>query len=62
MAEFFDMGKHGAFIWSSYIAVTIVLIALAVTSWRRLKKTEDAITRLKSEPPADQGEYPEDEK
>ncbi len=56
------MGKHGAFIWSSYIAVTIVLIALAVTSWRRLKKTEDTITRLKSEPLADQGEDPEDEK
>lgn len=46
MREFLDMGGYGEFVWPAYLISAAVLIALAVSIWRRgrtlsrqLKKT-----------------------
>lgn len=35
MAEFFDMGGYGRFVWSSYGAFAVVILGLVVWTLRR---------------------------
>ena len=49
MAEFFNMGGHGVFIWPSYVIVFVVLIALGIQSRKWLVNLEKAVQDLKPE-------------
>jgi len=46
MAEFFEMGGYGAFIWPAYGAVALVLAGLWVTSRRFVVSTEADLATL----------------
>ena len=38
--SFFAMGGYAAYVWPAYIISAVALIALAVASWRALKRNE----------------------
>lgn len=44
---FFSMGGYAGYVWSSYLAVVIVLVTLAVVSWRSYRHAERAADTLK---------------
>lgn len=44
---FFAMGGYAGYVWPSYLAVTVVLIVLAVVSWRSYRQAERAADTLK---------------
>ncbi len=46
MASFFDMGGHAAFIWPAYILTALLLSAMGIGSWRRLRSAERELTEL----------------
>lgn len=46
MSAYLAMGGHGAFIWPSYAISAVVLIALAVVSWRRARVAQRDLDRL----------------
>jgi len=48
VSEFFAMGGYGAFVWSSYAISAVILIALLVTSVRRLNKIERELVPLEA--------------
>jgi heme exporter protein D len=37
---FFDMGGYAAFVWPAYGLSAVALIALAVFSWREMRRSE----------------------
>lgn len=37
---FFDMGGYAAYVWPAYAASILALAALAVLSWRDMKRAE----------------------
>jgi heme exporter protein D len=37
---FFDMGGYAAYVWPAYAVSILGLAALAVASWRRMKRNE----------------------
>lgn len=45
MAEFWDMGGYGAYVWSSYGIALVVLLFNAVEPYWRLRRTERRIAR-----------------
>jgi heme exporter protein D len=40
MNEFFAMGGYAAYVWPAYAVSVVALIALAVLSWRDMKRAE----------------------
>ena len=52
MAEFFDMGGFGNYIWSSYGFAVICLGWLNYTSWRNAKTTAEKLAILQAATPA----------
>lgn len=40
MNEFFAMGGYAAYVWPAYAVSIVALIALAVISWRDMKRAE----------------------
>jgi heme exporter protein D len=48
MAEFFDMGGYGAYIWSSFLIAAIVMTGLAVQSWLDLRKQKRLVAELEA--------------
>ena len=46
MAEFFDMGGFGSYIWGSYGFAVICLGWLNYASWRKAKTTAEQLTIL----------------
>jgi len=48
--EFFHMGGHGAFIWTSYLIVFAVLVTLLFFSRRFVKVTESELKALDGRP------------
>ena len=49
MDSFFSMGGYGSFIWASYGASALVLVALLVQSLRFLKTSRVDLARLQEE-------------
>jgi len=47
MLDFFDMGRHSIFIWSSYGLVFALLVILALNSIRRQKQSEKDVEQLR---------------
>jgi heme exporter protein CcmD len=47
MIDFFDMGRHSVFIWSSYGLVFALLIILAMNSIRGQKQSEKEVEQLR---------------
>lgn len=47
--SFFEMGGYAAYVWPAYIISAVALIALAVASWRALKRNEQLVAL--AEPP-----------
>lgn len=43
MAEFFDMGGYAAYVWTAYGLSAVALVALALSSRRKLKESADAV-------------------
>jgi heme exporter protein CcmD len=52
MAEFFDMGGFGSYIWSSYGFAVICLGWLNYASWRKAKTTAEQLAKLQASTPA----------
>jgi len=46
MAEFFDMGGFGGYIWTSYGVAVICLGWLNYASWRKAKRTAAQLAEL----------------
>jgi heme exporter protein D len=46
MSTYFAMGGHAGFIWPSYAISALVLIALAVVSFRRARAAQRALDGL----------------
>ena len=46
MAEFFDMGGYGAFVWPSWIVAVVVIIAITILSSSHDRKIKDETDRL----------------
>lgn len=44
---FFAMGGYAGYVWPSYLAVVVVLAALAAVSWRSYRHAERAADSLK---------------
>ena len=42
--SFFEMGGYAAYVWPAYIISLAALIAIAVTSWRTLKRNERLVS------------------
>ncbi len=40
MNEFFAMGGYAAYVWPAYGVSIVALIAVAVVSWREMKRAE----------------------
>ena len=40
---FFDMGGYAAFVWPAYALSLIALIALALVSWRDMRRSEKLV-------------------
>ena len=51
MAEFFDMGGFGGYIWGSYGFAVICLGWLNYASWRKAKTTEEQLVILQDATP-----------
>ena len=52
MAEFFDMGSFGVYIWGSYGFAVICLGWLNYASWRKAKTIAEQLTILQAGTPA----------
>ena len=52
MAEFFDMGGFGSYIWGSYGFAVICLGSLNYASWRKAKTTAEQLVMLQDATPA----------
>ena len=52
MAEFFDMGSFGNYIWGSYGFAVICLGWLNYASWRKAKTTAEQLATLQAAKPA----------
>ena len=52
MAEFFDMGGFGGYVWTSYSLAFICLGWLNYASWRKVKKTAERLAILQAATPA----------
>ena len=51
MAEFFDMGGFGSYIWGSYGFAIICLSLLNYASWRKAKTTAEQLVILQDATP-----------
>ena len=51
MAEFFDMGSFGSYIWGSYGFAVIFLGWLNYASWRKAKTTAEQLVILQDATP-----------
>lgn len=40
---FFDMGGYAAYVWPAYAVSILALLALAVLSWRKMRRAERLI-------------------
>jgi len=47
MADYLDLGKHAAFIWSAYGATAVGLIGMALISLRAHRKARETAERLR---------------
>jgi len=56
MAEFLAMGGYGAFIWSAYGAVGLVLLGIWIASRRFVATTETELLKLNPRQPGGQDE------
>ena len=54
MAEFFDMGGFGSYIWGSYGFAVICLGWLNYASWRKAKTTAEQLAMLHDATPVSQ--------
>ena len=52
MAEFFNMGGFGGYIWTSYSLAFICLSWLNYASWRKVKNTAEQLAKLQAAKPA----------
>ena len=52
MAEFFNMGGFGGFVWTNCSFAFICLGWLNYTSWRRVKNTAEQLAKYKAAKPA----------
>jgi heme exporter protein D len=51
VAEFFNMGGHGGFIWSSWGIAFVVLAILIGTSLKSMRNRERELARMEAEAP-----------
>lgn len=51
MAEFFSMGGHGGFIWSSWGIALVVLAILIGSSLKSMRSRERELARMEAEAP-----------
>ena len=50
--SFIAMGGYAKYVWPAYAIAALVIIAFAVSSWRRLRAAENALARVAEADPA----------
>lgn len=48
LVEWAHMGGYAIFVWSSYLLTGVVMIALAVASWRGLRRAERKLAEFEA--------------
>ncbi|MEQ9812416.1 MAG: heme exporter protein CcmD [Azospirillaceae bacterium] len=48
MSEFFAMGGYAPYVWGAYGLALVLIVALAVVSWRRLRAAEKTLKTLEA--------------
>jgi len=48
ISEFLDMGGYAAFVWPSYIIAAVVMVILAIASWRALVAERATLDKLEA--------------
>ncbi len=56
MADFLAMGGYGVYVWPSYVASAIVLVAATVVSLKAHGRAKTAVKQLEAESGEGQGE------
>ena len=51
ITQFLSMGGYAVYVWSSYAVAAIILVALAIVSWRRTKTHEAELQSLQEASP-----------
>ncbi len=51
MNEFFSMGGYGTYVWSSFGTAAVVLIWIAITSWRSVVANQRLLADLEPRVP-----------
>lgn len=51
MSEFVTMGGYAIYVWGSYGAAVLVLTAIALLSWRRLRASKARLQTLQAAAP-----------
>jgi heme exporter protein D len=51
LGDFLDMGGYAPFVWGAYGFCAVVLIAMLVQSWRRLRANEATLRRIEAARP-----------
>jgi len=49
MSEFFEMGGYAAFVWPAYVICAVLMIVLAVASWRALVAERATLEKLEAQ-------------
>ncbi|PCJ69897.1 MAG: heme exporter protein CcmD [Rhodobiaceae bacterium] len=49
MAEFFEMGGYGIYLWPAFAIVTLVMVGLVAQSWYDLKTQRKLIAMLEAQ-------------
>ncbi len=45
LSEFFNMGGHGLYVWSSYVISLVLMAASILLPWLSLKRTRKQLSR-----------------
>lgn len=45
MSAFLDMGGYGVYVWSAYGVTCVVLVALALSTWRHSRRLHRKLQR-----------------
>jgi heme exporter protein D len=50
--SFIAMGGHAKYVWPAYAIAALVIVGVAVATWRRLRAAESALARVAEADPA----------
>ncbi len=55
LATYFSMGGYASYVWTSYALTAVVMVGLAVSTWRGMKARESELKVLQDLTPGRRG-------